>query len=461
MRTRILLAAGLFAVGCQDTENLLKSEPNQAPVANAGDNITQSADVPVELNGSGSYDPEGQDILFHWGFDTAPEGSTFGSDSWTLANNNTVAPTTEFMPDAAGTYIVSLWVEDPFGLASTADYVVVTVTDGAVPVADAGPELDAAVGDLVTFDGTRSYDPYGRELNYSWSFASLPSMSAVTTVDSPTTSVTTFTPDVGGVFVGALVVDNGVTTSAPDTAIVRVTSDTPSAPTAVVGDPISAEDCSAVDLDGSGSFDPNGDSLEYRWSLVSAPEQSGASDASFADTTAATTTFFPDVAGDYVLGLATFDGAIWSEVALQELTAEERSFNTEPAVEGGEDVAVDGGTAECTETGYTYSCDECAEQVVTLGSTAIVNDADGDPLTYRWEVLSGNAEIDDPTAMSTTATLTDAEPTEPSVCDDTVYEFQLTVTDCVGAVSTDIVTYTVTCCGVEEATGTTGSTTTP
>jgi len=460
MRNLLLIATGaVLALGCDPTENTLKEKTeNSPPVANAGDNITQTADLPVDLNGAGSYDPDGDDIIFHWGFDTAPDGSIFGTEDWTLVNNNTVSPTTAFEPDAAGTYVVSLWVEDAYGLSSTADYVIVTVTDGAVPVADAGPELAGAVGDLMTVDGTRSYDPYGRELTFQWSFASTPSTTTITALDDPTAAVSTFTPDVGGVFVTALVVNNGVSTSSPDTAIVRVTSDVPTAPTAVVGDPIDAEDCTAVAISGAGSFDPNDEPLTYKWALVSAPAQSTASDASFADTTAAETTFYPDIAGDYVLGLTVFDGHTWSDVALQELTAAERSFNSPPSLDAGADQEIDAGEAECKESGYTYACDECAEQVVSLGADAIVNDPDGDPLSYQWEVLSGTAEIDDPTSLMTMATLTDAEPTEPGACEDTVFEFQLTVTDCFGDVTTDIVTFTVTCCGVEEASGTTGTT---
>lgn len=463
MRTALLLATGaVFAVSCTPDQTLIEKEGNNPPIANAGDNITQTADGPVQLNGAGSYDPDGHDLVFHWGFDTAPAGSVYASEGWTLVNNNTVEPTTTFMPDAAGTYVVSLWVEDNFGAASTADYVIVTVTDGAAPVADAGPELMGAVGDLMTLDGTRSYDPQSRDLTYQWTFASLPSNTSLTAVDSPTTDVTTFTPDVGGVYVAALIVDNGVATSPPDTAIIRITSDVETSPTPVVGDPLEAEDCTSVPVDGSGSFDPNGDALTYRWSLVSAPAQSQATDSSFADVSAANTTFYPDVAGDYLLGLTVSDGTTWSDVALQQLTAEERSYNTSPLVEAGADQAIDAGEAECTETGYTYNCDECLEQTVPLSADAAISDADGDPLAVKWEVLSGNATIADDTALNTTVTLFDAEPTEPGACEQVVYEFQLTVTDCFGDVVTDIVTYTVTCCGIEEGAGaTTGSSTTP
>ena len=462
MRNTLILLAGVaFAAGCQDSENtLLDKATNSPPVANAGDNIVQGADAPVQLNGAGSYDPDGDGIVFHWGFDTAPAGSVFAGDTWTMVNNNTVEPTTSFMPDAPGTYVVSLWVEDSYGNASTADYVIITINDGTAPVADAGPELAGAVGDLITLDGTRSYDSHSRDLTYQWTFASMPSGSALTSVDSPTSDVTTFTPDVGGVYVAALVVHNGVVNSAPDTAIVRVVSDVPGEPVPIPGDDIpDAADCTMVPLDGTGSFDPNGEDLSYKWSVVSTPAQSQATDANITDASAAVTTFFPDAAGDYLIGLTVSDGNTWSDVETLTVTAAERSYNTPPAIEAGANKAIDAGEAECTESGYTYRCDECAVQVVALGDDATATDADGDPLTIQWEVLSGDAEIADPTALNTMVTLSEAEPTEPGACEDYVYEFQLTVTDCFGDTVTDIVTYTSTCCGVEEGAGstTTGS----
>jgi hypothetical protein len=460
MRNPLILLVGLvLATGCQDSETaLIDKSVNNPPVANAGDNIVQDADVPVQLNGAGSYDPDGDDLVFHWGFDTAPAGSVYGSESWTLVNNNTVEPATSFVPDTPGTYVASLWVEDNYGLASTADYVIITINDGTAPVADAGPELSGAVGDLMTLDGTRSYDPHSRPLTYQWTFASTPGDSSLTAVDDPSGDVTTFTPDAGGVYVAALVVSNGVATSTPDTAIIRVISDVPGEPVPMPGDDITdAADCTHVPLDASGSFDPNGEPLSYKWSVVSIPAQSSATDADIADPAAAVTTFYPDVAGDYLLGLTVSDGNTWSDVETLNVTAAERTYNTPPAIEAGAAKAIDAGEAECTETGYTYNCDECAEQTVALGDDASATDADGDPLTVKWEVLSGSAEIADPNVLSTMVTLTDAEPTEPGTCEDAIYEFQLTVTDCYGDVVTDIVTYTVTCCGIEEASGTTST----
>ena len=60
-------------------------------------------------------------------------------------------------------------------------------------------------------------------------------------------------------------------------------------------------------------------------------------------------------------------------------------------------------------------------------------DADGDPLSYTWELISGDATIASANSFVTTATLEDAAPVEPNECEETEYVFQLTGEDCVGA----------------------------
>ena len=52
--------------------------------------------------------------------------------------------------------------------------------------------------------------------------------------------------------------------------------------------------------------------------------------------------------------------------------------------------------------------------------------------------------------MSTTITLEKAEPTEPATCEEIPYTVKLTVTDCTGAVSTDTIKFTSSCCGVAD-----------
>ncbi len=447
----------LALIGCSTPENeIIDKVLNQAPIADAGADILQTADQPIQLNGSASYDPDGDPIVYHWSFDFAPLGSAYAAEEgWSLDNNHSRDAVTSFLPDLAGTYVVQLYVEDTEGLDSNTDTVIVEIQDGSVPIANAGIDQEGTEGDLFTIDGSRSYDPYGRELSYNWTFSSVPATSGLTDLDNADRAASSFTADVGGVYVVALVVDNGLSRSTPDVAVVKVSSTTEAPPVAITAEALDGEDCSGIELDGSDSFDPNGSPLVFKWWLEDKPNVSTATDANFDDTTSATPVFYPDEAGDYTIALTVYDGVSWSTPALSTLTATERSYNSSPTATAGTGLMVVGGDAECRESGYTYVCEDCIEQTIELTIDAAANDGDGDPLLYQWTLLSAtSADIDDPTALHTTATLSDAAPSAPGACESTDYEFQLTVTDCTGAVATSIVTHTVECCGVEEATGT-------
>jgi hypothetical protein len=239
--------------------------------------------------------------------------------------------------------------------------------------------------------------------------------------------------------------------------VARVSSADPTAPVALAGDDVTgAEDCTEVALDGSGSYDANDDDLTYAWSIHTQPEGSSATDdANIGDKTAVTTTFYPDVAGDYEIALTLFDGTDWATPDLVAITAAERSYNNTPVVDAGEAQTIDGGSADCELDGYTYECESCSTQTVPLGLDATVTDADSDTWTVVWEVTSGEASIADSTSLSTEVSLSDAYPTEPDYPEDNEYVFTATITDCVGATHSDTVTFVLQCTGSEA--GDTGS----
>ena len=77
------------------------------------------------------------------------------------------------------------------------------------------------------------------------------------------------------------------------------------APTASIQGPTMGRTGLVLALDGSGSSDPEGDALTYRWRLAQAP---AGSLASLSSTSAATTQLTPDLGGDYVVELVVNDG---------------------------------------------------------------------------------------------------------------------------------------------------------
>jgi len=443
------IALVLFGIGCGDikTENAVVAT-NSDPVADAGSDVSQTADEEVPLDGSRSYDPDGDTIKHHWSFDTVPAGSGLAAMESPFADNHTTTPTSSFRPDVEGTYIVALTVTDESGATSAADTLLVVIVGGELPVADAGGDQEGMEGSTFTLDGSGSYDATGRDLTFEWSFASIPASSTLTSLVDETTDTPSFVADVGGIYVAALVVHNGIIDSEPDTVIVDVEAASPVAPVADAGEDVTdTEDCTSVALDGTGSSDANGDSLEYRWAMQIAPSGSTATDDNIADTAAAETTFWPDVAGDYTLSLAVYDGADWSAPDMLNITASERASNSAPTVDAGGPTAVDGGDAECTESGYTYECEDCSEVFATIGSDATIVDDDGDPLVYEWTVVDGYATITDSTLLEAEVEFEGAAPLEPGQCEDTEYTFELVVTDCPGASSGDVLVVNVACCG--------------
>ncbi|MDP6935473.1 MAG: PKD domain-containing protein, partial [Myxococcota bacterium] len=188
------LAPFALAVGCMTTpEPTVKVDTNLRPEANAGDDQElETADV-VELDGSASFDPDGDPIKYHWSFDHLPEVSTLPDMENAFPGNHTATATTWFSPDAVGTYVVQLVVEDDAGLESDPDFLIVTVNASEAPVADAGTDQEGTTGELFSLDGSNSYDSKGRDLTYSWTFATVPTTSAVTELTDGDSATPSFT----------------------------------------------------------------------------------------------------------------------------------------------------------------------------------------------------------------------------------------------------------------------------
>lgn len=441
----------LSNVACRadQTTSTTKQPQGQAPIAEAGIGGTFSSDQAIFLNGEASSDPDDDEITFVWSFVRTPSGSTLTTQENVFHINNSTNPETSFLADTAGTYIVQLVVTDSTGLSSEPDTVIISVEQGQLPLANAGIDQYAVEGQTVALNGSQSSDVLGRNLNYNWSLTTKPAGSASTMLNS-TAQMASFVPDVSGQYLVSLIVNNGVNDSVPDVAIVEVSAVNPLAPVAVTGeDMLDQQDCTHIQLDGTGSYDPNGDTIEYVWSVQSKPADSHVSDSSFSDKTSPTPTFYPDVSGDYVVSLAVYDGALWSIPTVQQIFASERISNNPPTLNVGGSLTSDAGTANCSLSGYSYVCDECSPVQLNIGTNATISDADGDPVSYEWYVITGDVVVADPTSVSTSAVFSGATPTAPNACESTVYDLELVAQDCPGATSVDALTVTLTCCGVE------------
>ena len=455
-RVSFLVHLGVLSITMACTGDPISSNnkpvEGEKPVADAGTGGIYSSDEPIFLNGDASFDPdaeEGEALTYHWSFSRVPTGSNFSNIENPFQVNDTNNPETSFIADTAGIYIIELVVTDVDGLSSNPDSVIVTIEEGALPIANAGPDKNVMEDTLVTLDGSSSADPLNRTLTYRWTLEEQPANSTLTAVDAPTAQVSTFTPDVPGRYLLSLIVNNGVSGSLPDLAIINVESSNPLAPIADAGADIEGSDCSNILLNGSGSSDPNDDILEYLWTLQSTPSTSNATDSSISDRASVNPTFYPDVAGEYVLSLAVFDGTSWSVPDLVTIVAGERMSNGLPSINAGPNVTGDAGNGDCILSGYGYECASCDDITLTIGSGGSVVDPDGDAVTYEWYVMSGNATVEDPYSLETTATFSGATTSGVGNCDTTTYELELVATDCPGAQAADGISVAVTCCGLE------------
>lgn len=181
---------------------------NRAPTADAGPDVGAFLRQPLLLDGTASADPDSDPLTWAWTLTTRPSTSAAS-----LLDADTAHPT--LVPDVSGRYVVSLVVSDG-RLQSPADEV--QIAGGAAgnrpPVADAGIDQQATVGQRVALDGTGSSDPDGDALSYRWQILERPATS-VAMVESSTSARAWFTPDVNGVYRVELVVEDGQFISAP------------------------------------------------------------------------------------------------------------------------------------------------------------------------------------------------------------------------------------------------------
>jgi len=184
---------------CHDV--LTGGHANSAPTANGGADQNVATGSLVTLNGSGSSDANGDLLSYSWTFTSRPGGS-----SAALAGATTVGPT--FTADVAGTYVVSLVVNDGKANSATDLVVITAVAPNHAPVSNAGPDQSVATGQLVNLNGSGSSDADGDPLIYIWSLVTFPS-GANAALSGSTTVSPSFTAYQPGTYVISLVVNDG------------------------------------------------------------------------------------------------------------------------------------------------------------------------------------------------------------------------------------------------------------
>ncbi|MFT6388567.1 MAG: fibro-slime domain-containing protein [Cellvibrionaceae bacterium] len=365
-----------------DPVSVVVSYPNRAPTAEAGNNQQVSIGNTVILNGSGSSDPDGDALTYQWSI----VGDASGASLLSSTSSMTSVSLTEY-----GNFVVQLIVNDGV-LGSAPDTVNLDVVNSQ-PVANAGVDVSVQANELLTLDGSASYDPDGSSLTYNWQLITVPEGS-VAVISSATSTSPSITPDVEGDYIAQLTVNDDLLDSVVDTVTITAIYEANTAPVADAGDDQKVSIGNTFTLDGSRSSDVDGDVLTYSWAVISP------TGATLTNPTSPRPTIDVSDYATYVFELVVNDGQLDSQSDTVKLEFD----NVKPIASAGPDQSV--------AVGSTVSLDGS-------GST----DVDGDLLTYSWEI------IDQP-GLST-ASLTNSDSVSPQLvtAQQGGYTLQLVVND--------------------------------
>ena len=178
----------------------------------------------IQLDGSGSYDKDGDVLTYLWTLSKRPTGSSASFDDPTSGQPS-------FIADVAGEYEYTLVVNDgtvdsdPITLPLT----VTPIGQNARPIADAGHDQRVSVGQMVTLHGFGSYDPDGDVITYKWSLNAEPTGSNMLASIygsgsgfDRTSSEPVFTPTTIGEYTFKLEVSDASHTSVPSVVHIQV-----------------------------------------------------------------------------------------------------------------------------------------------------------------------------------------------------------------------------------------------
>ncbi|HID41203.1 MAG TPA: hypothetical protein EYP33_03495, partial [Pyrodictium sp.] len=180
------------------------------------------------------------------------------------------------------------------------------------PIANAGLDQNVEVNQTLVITGSGT-DSDGTVVSYAWKKEGNSTVLA-------TTASFSYTPNTVGTDTLTLTVTDNNGSIGTDSMDVTVTAVPVAnrAPVANAGVDQGVNTGSTVILDGSGSSDPDGDTLSYQWVLTTVPE---GSTATLLNDTSVSPSFVADVDGSYTLSLEVNDGTLGSTVDTVVITA--------------------------------------------------------------------------------------------------------------------------------------------
>ncbi len=264
---------------------------NVAPVAAFNAPPAAAEGLAFEVSLTGVSDPAAVDTSagFEYAFDCGSGYAVYGS-----------AATAACPATGSGSLMVAGKVRDKDG-GETEYSATVSVTPNQAPTANAGPDVSGIEEEAIALDADAT-DPDGDALAYAWSVED----GAPCSFADPSALDTTLTCLDDGVYRVTLTVSDGRGGSASDTATVTVVPAN-LAPTANAGADVGGEEGAAIQLDGSGSSDPDGDTLTYAWSYAPGADVDAGATCSFSDPVSASPTLTCSDDGIYETTLTVTD----------------------------------------------------------------------------------------------------------------------------------------------------------
>lgn len=222
------------------------------PVANAGTNFSVDENTLAQLDGSGSYDNDGDPFTYLW---IAPAGITLNNTA--IVNPSFTAPEVNRNTN----FTFSLVTNDGTSNSDTSKVTVTVRQLNKAPVANAGADRSYPEGTSIQLNGSGSSDPDGQALIYNWQsldgIVLFNPKSAAPTFIAP--AVQTDTP-----YRFSLTVNDGIVDSQTDMVTITVLQ-VNQIPLAHAGVDQVVNERTNVQLNGSLSSDPDNDAITYLW----------------------------------------------------------------------------------------------------------------------------------------------------------------------------------------------------
>ncbi|MCB2088827.1 MAG: autotransporter domain-containing protein [Sphingomonadaceae bacterium] len=253
----LIVADGNTSSTATTTVEVLANSP---PTVDAGNDSTWPGGSQVFLEGTAT-DPESDPLTYQW---VQLSGTPVTLLDDTTLNPNFIAP-----PKSATAQVLTFGLIANDGTSNSAqDTVTVTIPANVGPTANAGADQSVTGNSTVTLDGSASVDGDGDTLTYQWVQTAGPAV----TLSSATAASPSFTaPAANGstqTLSFELVVSDGVTSSVADSVDITILANSP--PVANAGaDQGPIDSGQTVTLDGTGSSDPDNDTLSYTWTQLS------------------------------------------------------------------------------------------------------------------------------------------------------------------------------------------------